>query len=123
MSVVNLCIGFWRRIRRQLNNESGETLVETLVSILIGTLALILLANAITTAKNIVTTSEKAMDEHYTAEDKLASEDSSAVVGSNFSVALSDTGGKVASDTTGVTVYANDLENLESATVTARYKK
>ncbi len=105
----------------RLARESGETLTETLVSILIGTLALIMLAGAITTATNIVVSSKRKMDEHYTAEDLVVAGDSTKIVGSDFKVELTETGAaNVALLADGITVYS---ENADNANATARYTK
>ncbi len=108
---------------RRLASESGETLTETLVSILVGTLALIMLANAIMTAKNIVTLSKQKMDEHYTAEnDVVDGVDAKRVdADADFTVELTESGaGKVATLAEKITVYSEDPEG-ENAT--SRYEK
>lgn len=56
-----------------VQSDSGETLVETLVAILISTLAMIMLSSAIGTARNIVFSSREAIDDYYTADTALAS--------------------------------------------------
>lgn len=56
---------------RCLQDESGETLVESLVSILVSSLALIMLATAISSAVNIVLNSKDYMSKYYSDESKL----------------------------------------------------
>lgn len=41
-------------LKKKLNSQSGESLAETLVSLLIAALALVMLAGAMTTASNVV---------------------------------------------------------------------
>ena len=106
---------------RRLASASGETLTETLVSILLGTLALIMLANAITTATNIVTNSKQKMDEHYTAENGVVDGADAKKVGSDFTVELTESGaGKVATLADDITVYS---ENPEAENATSRYER
>ena len=47
-----------KRALRKLKSRSGETLAETLVSVLISALALVMLAGAIGAAKNIIANSD-----------------------------------------------------------------
>ena len=57
--------------RQRLANNSGETLVETLVSVLIGALALLMLATAISTAVDMVKTSKGRLESFYLAENDM----------------------------------------------------
>ncbi len=56
---------------RFVNDASGETMVETLVSILISSLALILLASVIGTSVRLVTNSRSRMTEFYDNESEI----------------------------------------------------
>lgn len=60
-------------VEQRIQSDKGETLVETLVAILISSLAMIMLSSAIGTAKNIVFSSRGAIDDYYTADAALAS--------------------------------------------------
>ena len=60
-------------LRAKVQNDSGETIAETLVSILISALALLLLATAIGTSANIVKSSRDKMDAMYAEESQLVS--------------------------------------------------
>ena len=55
----------------KLKAVSGETMVETLVSILISALALLVLATVISTSVRLVDNSRKHMNEFYEAESNL----------------------------------------------------
>lgn len=66
------------RIARKLTSERGDTLVEALTAILIGGLALLMLAQAISSATNIVRRTQGAMDDYYTQATTLAGTDSSS---------------------------------------------
>ena len=55
-----------RKILKKISGQSGETIAETLVALLIASLALMMLAGAVSSAMNVVTRSKKAMDDYYT---------------------------------------------------------
>lgn len=57
---------------KKLRNQSGETIAETLLALLISALALVMLAGAIGTASRVVTTSEKTMQAYYLTNNDLA---------------------------------------------------
>ena len=59
-------------IGAKLRSRAGESIGETLVALLISSLALLMLAGAVSSAKNVVTTSKQAMTEYYEAGAKLA---------------------------------------------------
>lgn len=54
-----------------LQSQAGETLVETLVAILISALSLVLLASAITSSSNMIRTSNDKLDKYYTENNRL----------------------------------------------------
>ena len=56
-------------IRKKLHSKSGESIAETLIALLISTLALTMLAGAISSAANIVERGRKVMEDYYTAND------------------------------------------------------
>ena len=56
----------------RLASERGETLVEVLIAILVSSLGMLMLANAIGASANIVRTGREATDAQYEAETKLA---------------------------------------------------
>ena len=58
-------------IKQKLRSSSGETMVETLVSVLISALALMLLSTAIGSSVNIVLTSKDSMEKRYTDESAM----------------------------------------------------
>ena len=58
-------------IKQKLRSSSGETMVETLVSVLISALALMLLSTAIGSSVNIVLTSKDSMEKRYTDESTM----------------------------------------------------
>lgn len=50
---------------RKIGNRSGETIGETLVALLIASLALVMLAGAIATSSGIITRSSNTINEYY----------------------------------------------------------
>lgn len=61
-----------KQIVKKLRSRAGETIAETLVALLVGTLALMVLAGMITATSNIIKTSESKMDDYYKECAKLA---------------------------------------------------
>lgn len=52
---------------KKLHSQSGETIGETLVALLISSLALVMLATMISSTVNLVSKSQTKMDEYYKA--------------------------------------------------------
>ena len=55
-----------KRIMAKLRSQAGESIAETLVATLIAALALLMLAGAVSSASNIITRSNDAMNDYYT---------------------------------------------------------
>lgn len=66
---------------RKLKNRRGETITETLVALLIASIALVMLASMISSTSSIVTTSTKAMQEYYNANNRMLSHGTAATTG------------------------------------------
>ena len=64
------------KLRKKLHSQSGETIGETLVALLISSLALVMLASMITSTVNLVTKSEAKMNDYYKANTALENPDS-----------------------------------------------
>lgn len=60
------------RLKAKLRGQSGETIAETLIALLISALALTMLAGAIGAAARVVTRSENKMQAYYQANNALA---------------------------------------------------
>lgn len=60
---------------RKTKDCSGETLTETLVAVLIGSIAMSLLAGMISSSGNLITKSMKTMDEYYAGNNVLVSQE------------------------------------------------
>ena len=55
-----------KQSKKKLRGCKGESIGETLIALLISSLALLMLAGAVSSAANIVTTSKQKMVEYYT---------------------------------------------------------
>lgn len=96
-----------RAVSIKLRGESGETLAETLVSILISSLAMLMLAAAIGSAVNIIKNSRDKMEDFYGDESSMIASTSSSSLDNldlTLGVALKDKDGE-ASLTKNVKVY------------------
>jgi len=102
---------------RGSRGSRGESLTEVLVSVLVGGLALLMLAMAITTSSHVAVNSRQHMGEYYTANNNAITAASSAVVGSG-TAALKESGVSVplvSGDSVAVQYQQN--EQLESTEV------
>lgn len=61
-----------KRIAAKLRGRGGETFAETLIALLISSLALVMLAAAISASSRIVTTSRTTLTAYYADENSLA---------------------------------------------------
>ena len=64
------------RVRNKLHSKIGESIAETLVALLIGALALTMLAGAVGAAFRMINTNKKAVNEYYTNTNNLVTLDS-----------------------------------------------
>lgn len=60
------------KLKARLRSRAGESIAETLLALLIASLAMMMLAGAISAAGGIVTRSRTAMEEYYGEDAKLA---------------------------------------------------
>ena len=73
---------------KKLRSRAGESLSETLVALLISSLALVMLAGAVTAATRVVTRSKDKMTEYYAADADLATR---AEADGSLTLTLTDT--------------------------------
>lgn len=59
------------KLKNKLKSEKGETITETLVSVLIAAAAMILFASMITSSQRILQKSERIMDDYYAGEAEM----------------------------------------------------
>lgn len=99
------------RFRSLVLDNSGESLVETLVALLVSTFSLIMLAVAIRTSAIIVSRTKAMADQYYSTTSTLATDRSaSGTVG--IGVALSGTSG--ITETVGVTSWTGTTSTSTS---------
>lgn len=55
-----------KKMLKKLRSTAGESIGETLIALLISALALVMLAGAVSSASNIITRSNDAMNDYYT---------------------------------------------------------
>ena len=100
----------------KLKGNSGESIAETLVAVLIAAFALLMLAGTINTASNLITKSQNTLNEYYEANNNLEQRKNGI---SDKSVTITENTNKITfiGNTYSATVYENDV--LGTGTVTA----
>ena len=95
------------RIAGKLKSNSGESIAETLVAVLIAAFALLMLAGTINTASNLITSSKAKLKAYYEENNRLASGTAAVADEKNATVSMKETSGSgiTISD---VDVYEND---------------
>lgn len=99
-----------KRIRKKLHSSSGESIAETLIALLISSLALVMLASMISSTSNMLSQSKIAMNKYYTEINKLAEQsdsrtDGSEVVVTDGTAVIKDEGGKDQLAPTEIRIY------------------
>ena len=103
-------------VMNKLKSSSGESIAETLVSVLIAAFALLMLAGTINTASNLITKSQDTLKQYYTANNKLErGEEGPSTTTKNVTITGDD--GRLSGNSYLATVYQNDV--LGSGTVNA----
>jgi len=88
-----------KKALNKLRSRAGETIAETLISVLIGALALTMLAGAISAASNMITKSETVMKTYYESNEALGNP-----AKGGMTVALDSGSVKLFPDTTNIVV-------------------
>lgn len=102
------------KLKNKLKSKKGETITETLVSVLIAAAAMILFASMITSSQRILQKSENIMKDYYTGEAKMEE----AMVGSGTSDGTGTVTIKQANDTLPHYGISN---NNKSGEISVRY--
>lgn len=84
------------KLKNKLKSKKGETITETLVSVLIAAAAMILFASMITSSQRILQKSESIMDAYYAGETKME-----AAMADGATTGRSKTGAAIPADTEG----------------------
>ena len=90
------------RIARKLKSRAGESIAETLIGMLIASLALVMLAGSISTATRLILTSKDRMDEYYAADADMANQ-----TGEAATIEITLKGGNVEQSIKSVSCYQN----------------
>ena len=98
-----------KEMKRKLKSQSGESIGETLIALLIAALALVMLAGAISSSSGTIQKSKKKLNDYYSA-----NEESSGVVkmtsgGTSGVVILTDGTSAMLAQSYGVTFFKNDI--------------
>ena len=92
------------KLTNKLKSKKGETITETLVSVLIAAAAMILFASMITSSQRILQKSESIMNAYYDGEEKMeAKMASSGTAGESTTGAVAGTEGAGEAKTSGAT--------------------
>lgn len=92
------------KLKNKLKSKKGETITETLVSVLIAAAAMILFASMITSSQRILQKSESIMNAYYDGEEKMeAKMASSGTAGESTTGAVAGTEGAGEAKTSGAT--------------------
>ena len=84
------------KLKNKLKSKKGETITETLVSVLIAAAAMILFASMITSSQRILQKSERIMDAYYDGETKME-----VAMAAGATTGRSKTGAAMPADTEG----------------------
>ena len=82
-----------KKIKARLRSQAGETLAETLLALLVASLALVMLAGALSAAGSMIATSKRGMENYLAADAALAAHTNGTastvtVGGADYSVTL-----------------------------------
>ena len=116
MKIQNL----YRRIRAKLGSKSGESISETMVSVLISALALVMLAGAVSTASHVITESKDKLSSYYDNNEKIVTMQTGGESGHEIEIKPKD--GSTPWAKVPVTCYINDTFSSDPV-ITYKYKK
>ena len=113
--------GFSSQIGNKLRSRSGESISETLVALVISSLALVMLAGAISAASNMVTKTRVKLEKYYAANEyvakqtgEIASNDPDKALTSK-TITIKDGNSIVIFEKSNVPVYINKVFNDQVA--------
>lgn len=102
MKIQNL----YSRIRAKLGSKSGESISETMVSVLISALALVMLAGAVSTASHVITESKDKLNSYYEKNEEIITMQTGGIPGYEIEIKPED--GRFSWAKVPVTCYIND---------------
>ena len=84
----------FKSVKKRLKNNSGESITEVLVALLISALALVLLAGMINASSNLITNSKDKISSYVEKENSIVEQGSGGDSGTvDMGIKLSDNGG------------------------------
>ena len=107
-----------KQLLKKLKSNSGESIAETLVAVLIAALALLMLAGTINTASRLITTSKTKLDAYYKENNALSEHSDSSLIGRDHTVTVSSGGTGLISCS--VNLYQNDSLGKEAIVAFSR---
>ena len=96
--------------KKKLHSKSGESIAETLIALLVSSLALMMLAGAVTTAVQVIERSNAALDPYYKQNNLLEAESNSV---GTLSVQISKEGNSVYDTSVRILDSTHENANLE----------
>ncbi|MBQ9633224.1 MAG: hypothetical protein IJV04_10005 [Lachnospiraceae bacterium] len=109
-------------IQKKLKSQKGESLIETMISVMISVAAILLFAEASMTGVKMITTSEDTMDAYYEQNNKLAGEESASSGGTGIVIEFQPTGSgmDLAETQSGMLGSVNVYENTKKSVASYR---
>lgn len=98
------------KLKQKLHSQAGESIGETLVSLLIAALALVMLAGAISASSGVILKSRDKLEKYYTANEQVSGVVKMTSGGSavNDGITIEDNTRVISKQSYKVTYYAND---------------
>lgn len=96
------------KFKKKLNSNSGESISETLVALLIAALAMVMLAGAIGAATSIILGSRKKMKDYYDSNIGIVAMNGSTTASGSITITDDATEGKITIPSISVTFYKNE---------------
>lgn len=103
----------FEKLKRKLHSQAGESIGETLVSLLIASLALVMLAGAISSSYNVIMKGRNQLNQYYSANEQPSGVVQMASGGSAVEngITIRDSTGAISPRSCKVTYYKNDQFN------------
>ncbi len=99
------------KIKERITSQAGETIAEVLISLLIATVALMMLAMMISSTVSMVTRSKDRMDEYYSGNADLELQEPSSSRSITITIETSGSAGTTVKETPNVALYENTTLN------------
>lgn len=97
-----------KRMKQRLHSQAGESISETLVSLLVAALALVMLAGAISAASDVIVISRDKLDRYNAANQAETGVIKMESGGSNGVITITDSSNNISEQSYPVTYYKNN---------------